>query len=342
MAEEVGYAIDQKIAKPHPPRFTEMQVSPKEANYIVNRYRFPRQRKISPAWAVELGILIDKNELQATSIHFAHCKEDGNIYLVDGYHRLEGLSLADKPYLFPVTHHYCNTLEEVNDVYSKLDQGVPRRMNAALRAHDMGSKLGLPEMYLENVAIATNVIKHNFRATLSGERMRSSSERIHMVEEWHQEAALVHQELLGGNTSIVNTLKNSAFLAVMMALARYQPEKARKFIYDVAHMVGEEGSPAKAMVSAIINRKAKWGRNVAEQSRVMACAWNYFYEGKPLQIATCRDASIPLDLLGTPWAGPKVHNSGPNAGRLILPYQQHFRTVKPKPEAGQEAEGTGK
>ncbi len=342
MDEAVSFHdLDQKITNPHPKLHTEIQLTPEEANYITTRFRYPRQRKLRESWAIELGILIDKNELQATSIHFAHCKETGEIYLVDGYHRLKGLSLASKPYLFPATHHYCLTLEEVNDVYSKLDQGVSRRMGDAIRAHDIGAKLGIPEVFLERVAAAVQVLGANFRTVYNTERLRSSSERIHLVEEWHKEASLIHQEMSGGNTEMNKKLINSAFLGVLLAISRYQPEKARTFIYGVSHIMGEDGSATKAMVSAIFNRGNRWGRNVAEQSRVMASAWNYHYEGKALTMAVCRDAAIPIDILGTPWAGPATHTSGPNIQKIKQPYEQRFRKAEPK--LGVEpAEGVGK
>ena len=327
---EVSERLANKIAQP-PARFHEMQITPEDAMFIITHYEYPRQRNVRHAWAVELGTLIEEGKFLPTSIHFAHSNADGKIYLVDGYHRMAGIALSKRQggLLLPVEHHYCRDMDEVHSVYSMLDQGVPRDLACAIRAAELDKEMGLPESFLERVAAAVQVINHNFRAPYTIERIRSSSKRMELVGEWAKEAQLVYAAQSGGNNFVCQKLGNSAFLAVELAITRYQPERATEFIRSIATMQVEDGSGASAMLQAIVNRAKRWGRNVPEQARLMASAWNAHYSGRATSVVQVKDAARPIDLLGTIWAGPLTYTGGAMHNQVVMPYEQKYRDVEP-------------
>ena len=328
LAEGYNYTAT-RLLKPVTPNH-DQQLSPEDALYLTLNFEYPRQRNVSTAWAAELGTLIEEGKFTRTPIHLAHCKETGKTYVIDGYHRLTGLAMGLKPFTFPIIHHYCETMDEVDEIYCRLDQGLPRKMGAAVRATQFDAKMGLPEQFIEKVSTAAQTVDRGFRQPVFSERKRSSTHKMDIVEEWKNEARLIYNSSYGGDYAIVNPLRKAGFLSVCLAVARYQPQMARDFIRDIAHNECAPNTPGKTFISLLLSGKARLSnRNIAEHARLLASVWNAHFEGRQLlRVMGTQDPKRPMDLFGTPWAGPKIHQSGPNIGRIIEPYEQNMRKAE--------------
>lgn len=264
-----------------------VEVAPKTAAQWLET-QFGGQRRLR-----EHHVLLLAQEMEAgtfiphSSIVFADY--NGDSYLIDGQHRLKAIIKYGRPVKMPVLRRKAESMRQVQEWYSSIDQGLKRSASDAIRAQNLAGELSLGERQAARVSAAVKLIATGFLDTTAGLgatkqgriRARSNAVVSGLIRNWASEARTYFSLIQGGEQSTIHLFERASVMACGLLTLRYCPEEAQKFWEGAARDDGLTRHDAR-------KRFLIWLRDSREKpddvARAFAIVWRAFLDGGEIKL----------------------------------------------------------
>jgi hypothetical protein len=283
---------------------TRLNVDPVLAGLILTETHYAGQRPVNEQHALLLGMEMEQGTfLPDTQLAFG--RRDGDLYLLNGRHRMHAVELSGRAMRFSIVVYEVNSDAELGGLYCRFDTMVRKRSSAQIiaatgLADEDSTGLGRPVAQLLYSAtpllmIAFERIHHGLRAV----EVRNVDRRVQFAKAW-KPAALLYQKCLDGSRGrLPSRFRSVGVAAAAFATLRYQPELGEVFwAYAIANDALHIGDPRRTLYLDLVERRAKPGTEY-DLARLAATAWNAFFEKRPLKLIKVLDG--PIRIAGTPF-----------------------------------------
>lgn len=258
-----------------------------QANQVLLHGTYDGQRRISPAHVEVLADIMKRGGWEPKDkIDFALL--DGDLILVNGYHRMSAQVASGKSILWTIVVHQCKTLNEVRALYYKFDTNTKIRGGAQiLNGINFAEQTGLARQTAKALYDAMPFIAAGFSTAKRDQDVLTSrvmDRRLAMAAEYVK-AAQLYEDCLGRLQPKVGAkFRSGGVTAVALVTLRYQPVRAEEFWSGAASNDGlRKGDPRLALYNDLITRNLNVGVSV-QPIFVPAYAWNAWFDGKDIKI----------------------------------------------------------
>lgn len=270
-----------------------------------NRHKKPAARVSISMFAA----MMRSGEYRATSSVYV-CLIDGQIVLVDGYHRLSAVVEADMPVDVRFSVIPCASMEDVHLAYATFNRNTRARTNAQVRnAYQIFDDNTPVSKSLQNSFYRTiPVLLAGFRNS-GGKSLppecRTDAFVFSQGPDWVP-ACEQYQSVLDARPSRALNAKFLAPSVVGVALVtfRYAPEEATRFWHGVFNRTGlDPRDPRVVLYESLLNRQDRAVRTVRGIAAMVAKAWERYLKGEGCDILRVRDidAGESLRIHGLPY-----------------------------------------
>jgi hypothetical protein len=274
-----------------------------QANQVLVHATYDGQRKIAEKHVEVLADLMRRDQwLPKNQIDFADL--NGQLILVNGYHRMTAQIRSGKTILWTIVIHPCRDETEVRSLYYKFDTNSRTRTGAQIIAGvGLADQYGLSATMAEKLFNAVPIIASGFskavkdRDTLT---TRVTDRRLALAREYVP-AAKLYEKCLGRiPVRIGAKFRTAGVTAVALATLRYQPKMAVEFWTGTVQNDGlHKGDPRLALHNDMLSRSMNTGSSV-QSIYAPAYAWNAWFEGRQIKIIKVYSTSR-VAIAGTPW-----------------------------------------
>lgn len=229
---------------------------------------------------------------------------DGKSYLIDGQHRLQAITLYGKSVRMPILRRKADSLREVQEWYSSIDQGLKRSAGDAIRAQGLANELSLTERQAGRLSGAVRQITTGFLDTTAGvgsakrARVRSRSNAFvsELMRKWATEAQTYFSLIQGGEQSNYYLFERASVMACALLTLRYVPDKAKEFWSGAARDDGlARHDPRKRLLVWLRDNKEK----PSDIARGFAVVWRSFLDDSEVKLIRF-DSTRPIDIRFVP------------------------------------------
>lgn len=281
----------------------DVDLSPEIGQRILDEAHFPGQRRTEQTFVLKHVENINRGLWFRSAIAF--CEYDGQMYLVNGKHRVTGLVLSKKTLPFSVVVHPCDSMEEVNSIYARYDSVQRTRTSPqVVNAYGLPDRMGVSKTMADAVYRATPLLMSGLRQLYNNDpnsledriRIGLNDLRLDTAMSFRSEAKLFDTAIgeAGGTWKWKKVLMQSNVLAVALVTLKHQPIAAKAFWLGVINDNGlQKGDPRKALVDYLKENGVEHDVMIAGQ------AWNAFFRKRSLPKIT-RKGRPDLRILGTP------------------------------------------
>lgn len=277
--------------------------SPVQANQVLLHATYAGQRKIVKAHVEVLADIMRSNGwLPKNQIDFAEL--DGNLILVNGYHRMSAQVLSGKSVLWTVVIHACKDMGEVRSLYYKFDTNAKIRGAAqVLNGINFSEQTGLSKTIAKSLYDAVPVIAAGFSKAVRDRDVlttRNADRRLAMAMEYVQAAKLYEQCLGRIPVKMGSKFRSAGVTAVALVTLRYQPKTAIEFWKGTAENDGlHKGDPRLALHNDLLSRSLNVGSQI-QSVFAPSYAWNAWFERREIKIIKVY-ARTRASIAGTPF-----------------------------------------
>ncbi len=282
--------------------------------------KYGKQRHLGDPHLQQLVAEMKKGQfLEGTPIQICELP-DGKYFIVNGQHTLQAIKIVDESITLTIIIYYVKTMEEVGEIYSRLDIGRPRT------AYDRLLALGIPDTILEgkksllknetnSLTASIKILLMKFRAynakTMDPGINRSADLWANTITtEWKPAI----QQMYGALESCGNRRTRQKFLkagvaAVCLATMRSEPNKASDFWTMAMADDGVRARHPAHQLSLWVNDrdhlKGGSGRQILVAKHVASC-WNKYWDDGEMQSVRATDVlRSGLTIKGTPFTSSK-------------------------------------
>lgn len=275
-------------------------VTPELAFRIVQEASYERQRPIRKKHVAVLARQMERHEwTSGTQIHFGRLP-DGNLILVNGYHRLHAVLEADAPIAFQLLITDVANDRGLDELYRRHDRlAAPRTISDALLAEGIDERFELRSGVANACFRAIPLIESNFRMVQHyGDPylMRSDEARLRVAENWWPTAVIVQAAIQGAPREVTRFLRSAGCMAVALLTVRWQEVKGYAFWQGFAENDRLGRKDARAVLLRSLTRSRH--RTEVQTAKLASVAWNAFYRDEEVEILRISDG--PVRLLGVP------------------------------------------
>jgi len=288
-----------------------VKMAPGTAKRILEELNFPGQRIIDTSRVYSHARNIVKGDwIESFAIDFV-ALPDGRIWLVDGQHRLTGITQQEGPTPITIRLIEVDSEKDARRVYAGYDQKRSVRTNTQIiDALDIAAETGLSRNMATSVFESASIIMNNLEPITGSANTRKNPEfflqnnRIEIVREWAKEAKIYEDIVKKAKNAIRVKMRTTGMVAVALYTLRHQPAKAVEFWTGVAENDGlRKNDPRATLVYDLLARSLVTG-SIRQKVQQPAVAWNAWCEGRNLINLKCVDANA-ITLWGTPLAAVK-------------------------------------
>lgn len=287
-----------------------VQLGPPLAEEWLEQHHFEGQRRIHPERVEAYADDMRRGLFGPSDFHFAVLGDWQP--MMNGRHRCKAVlesncTIRARVHEIPIT-----TREDAGVVYSWFDVAGLRSQDEILSA--MGVEVA--QRLIAVTRNACNLIISGFELIPvgSGLRVRSSSAlqiQRRVMEEWAPYAQSYLGLVAGQTQRMSQILRRQNVMAVGMVTMRYCEEKAVPFWSQLAANDVRPETPQHLLMDLFLDKRSaafapyRWARLVAQ-------AWNHYYEGKAVKVLRVGEAILrqPILIKGTPYDGKKVRAYG--------------------------------
>jgi hypothetical protein len=262
-------------------------LTPVQANQILVHGQFEGQRQIMKDHVRVLADIMQRGKWeQKDKIDFANL--DGNLILINGYHRMSAQVESGKSILWTIVIHPCETIKDVRELYYKFDTNTKTRgASQILNGINYAEEAGLSKTIAKALYGAIPVIASGFSKAVKDRDImttRSTDRRLAMADEYIGAAKLYEKCLGTTSVRVSGKLRSAGVTAVALVTLRYQPSKAVEFWTGVASNDGlRKGDPRLALYNDMLSRSMNVGSQV-QSIFAPAYAWNAWYSDRDIKI----------------------------------------------------------
>lgn len=275
------------------------------ATEILDRCRYEHQRPLNDDRVLLFAMKMERGTWpQGRQIFFG--RMDGNLYLIDGQHRLNAVTLAGRAQTFRIEVQDVTSLAELDDRYCEFDQAggqrSPTQLSRALRLHDEedGGLRPATAALLLRAAPMLQIGLKRLPPALRPRETRDLDCKREVALAW-KPWALDYQSCLDcGITTRTGRFRRGGVFAAALVTLRYQRERALPFWREAIRNSGlTVGDPRQTLHSHFLSSKR--AGTEYELAEAACHAWNAWLRDK--RITMIRAIGSPLRLLGTPYLG---------------------------------------
>lgn len=277
--------------------------SPAQAETVLERCQFDGQRNVSPRHVQVLSDIMKNGQWMAKDkIDFASI--NGDLILINGYHRMNAQAYSGVPIEWTVIIHHCANEQDVRSLYYKFDTNTKTRSgNQILDGVNFAEQYGLSRNMAQAVFRAVPFIAAGFSTSKNDHDHLTNKvmdRRLAMAATYANAARAYDQCIAKSAPGFKRKFLNGGFAAVALATLRYQPDMAMEFWTGVALNDGlRRGDPRQTLFNDMNSRAFNKGH--ASQGMVVpAAAWNAYYEGRNIKIIKVYDRT-QVRIAGTPF-----------------------------------------
>jgi hypothetical protein len=254
---------------------------------ILENQQFDRQRRLKPRAISQYKSAMKANEfLPGTQIIFAQLADQ--MILVDGQHRLYSQVSLNTDIDYMIAVYEVENKEDIENLYSKLDQGARRTMIDRLDALGVNEQFDkIPRMILTKLNQAAPYIENRFiDMKLKDFANYSPQKRIKIITSVEQGAIAWSEKLNEHNEpAIRKVLSRPIVTGLGVYTYQFAPDIADKFWVPIMKMAtdsnDESGCPVRAAFKYLLN--TEWRGAISKQisyiQTVIRC-WNKAAENK--------------------------------------------------------------
>lgn len=286
-----------------------VHLEPKDAATLIESLNFPKQRSIKD-WRVaeKLADLSSGDWEPGHRITFV-ILDDGQIYLVDGQHRLTAISKWTSAVPVMISLVKKEDFKAAQKYYATFDkQSSVRSTNELLDSVDLAAEAGLSKPMAQALYASAQLLMNELEpltgaaSVYSHPEMFRMNSRMEVVQKWAKEAREYEDILKKVKGVMRRKLMSPGVLAVAVVTLRYRPLAARDFWMGVADNDGlRRHDPRQTFINDLLTRSTNTGA-IRQRVQQPALAWNAYYQGRELKIIKCiQGGAIYLD--GTPFDG---------------------------------------
>lgn len=278
------------------------RITPALAERVLSEMRYGRQRRIYSHHVTLLSDLMRRGQWTPGS-QIAFGRLDGELFLVNGQHRLRGVAETGLAQEFQVLILDAETEAELAALYHRFDvaaraRSVPEILNAA----DMADRHGLSRGMAKTVYDAAGYINAGFvrpNYQVDPVAARSVDARLEAAEAWWDIATAYEAIVNLGDKTARGKMRAPGIAAVAFVTLKHQETKAREFWTGVAQDDGlRKGDPRKTLFKALTEKNLRNGGTYV-RSAVPATAWNAWFRGDSITFIRHQDK---VRIAGTPYA----------------------------------------
>lgn len=281
-----------------------VRLTPVIARRILEETRFEGQRKIRPFRKQEHAVRFENGQwIEGTSIIEFAITPDGQMFNVDGQHRLCAIADCGRTIGTKVNLVYANDMDEVRRIYASHDQKSSVRTTfEILDSREVSKQLNLPRHHAKALFDSLPILRNNMLppagSSLESNEARSFDERIDEIATWAVEMCWYSDIVKTARNFLQRKMLRAGCTAVAMYTLRHQQSKAKDFWSGLASDDRlNRNDPRKALIADMMTRKLSG--NSVQNVLQPAVAWNAFYRGGELRIIKCYDDQ-EINIAGTP------------------------------------------
>jgi hypothetical protein len=300
------------------------------AHYMA-AFPYEHQRTIHVAGIDRLSYAFKHGTFQHAGLHLDYCFETRRWYCTNGKHRFTTCVETGIPFGDTAIVSLWETYAEIVDAYTHRDSGTPRtlaeRQQLALHAARLGmlkSKLVLLNTAMPNLmdGFASHSPQSSVRnASVADVRTRACLDWITYGAEFF---SLVSGSRLNDEGHGPDPFRRAAVVALGVATTRYANADAREYWKLVAEDDGLIAETGEWATARFLTKNLVRGMGQNEYARRAVRGWNVFYTGGTIAHIGVRKATVPIEILGTPYHGLK-HLKLDYANDPILPADEQYR-----------------
>ncbi len=244
---------------------------------------------------------------------------DGHYYLVNGKHTLEAIKAVGISIPLTIITYHVGTMEEVGEIYSRLDIGRPRTAYDRLIALGVPGNVLLGEEKLTkqetNSLIASiKMLLKKFRGGISSNYSIDKSADLWaeaITLEWKPAVQRMFEALeFAPNRRTRQKFLKAGIASVCLATMKSQKTKGLEFwMLALADDALRARHPAHQLAIWVIDKdhiKGGQSRQIIVSKHVAAC-WNKFYDGEDMnQVRAIDMGKSGLTIKGTPFVSRKI------------------------------------
>ncbi len=292
-------------------RETRSKLTAEEARFILDNMHYWKQRPIrqfrvkSHAEKMKKKLdWLDGGQITFAVANFTNERyKEGEIILIDGYHRLNAQVLIGNSMEWQLRKITCHNELDINTAYMSIDTDMGiRTKKEVINASGLLEFINISPSYAENLYGAALLLENNFQyiSYQNNPAQLNSMWRIEIMNKYANEAEQYWNILAENDSLSRKRLATVQVLAVALATLRDQPEKAEDFWRGIAADDGLRSSdPRKVLLKRINEISAIKATNTVEICKIAASAWNAWYRGE--QIKYIKTSSKKIAILGTKW-----------------------------------------
>lgn len=263
-------------------------LSPAQANAVLTRYGYDRNRRISNEHVRTLAEMMRRGSwLPKDSISFARMP-NGELVLVNGHHRMVAQIEAAASIMWNVVVHDCANDQEVAALYYRYDTNLRKRSDEnILAAVGFAEGTGLNKDWRRAIWRAVPIIASGLQ---SSRRARSTltakitDDRLEVAQQYLPEGIILGDALKEMPIHLRRKMCSGPLTSTALIILRADPVNGREFLRTMAE---NDRLPRSDARSAFINWLAGYNlRGGAESSGTVALAktWNAFVDGREMRI----------------------------------------------------------
>lgn len=224
---------------------------------------------------------------------------DGRMILVNANHSLEAVIDCGIPQRMVFIVISVADMDEVARIYGTFDIQRGRTWGDAMKAKGLDERIPMSTKVMPALGEILNRFENSPDNIAAND---SRAVRFELMEQYVDEATLIHEALAGAPSLHRNVILRKAVLAVALETARFQPGKAGEFWGGAAHDDAlAAGDPRKALIRWLVaNPMSSGGGGTRSQARAAALCWNAWFEGRSIN-AVRHNSMVNFRIVGTPW-----------------------------------------
>lgn len=274
-------------------------VTPELATHIINTCSYGLQRTIRPRNTKRLALEMRAGRYTpGTAATFCRLP-DGTMYLVNANHSMRAVIEAGIPQRMTFIVISVQDTDQIAAIYGTFDIQRSRSWGDAMKAKGLHEKIPMAPKVMPALGFILNRFEYAGQNVAAND---SRAVRFDLMEQYVDQAKLIHEALQGSPSLHRNVILRAAVLAVALETARFQPSRAQDFWHQVAHDDRlAPTDPRKTLLRWLTANPMQSGGNGGKaQCRAAAICWNAFFEGRTLTFVKV-GAMETFRLVGTPW-----------------------------------------
>jgi len=293
-------------------------VTPEIAKALRETCQYDRQRPISDAHVARLADEMQASRfIQGTQIHLVNLADQ--LAIINGNHTLEAVIASGLPQALTLLYTDVRNEDEAARLYARHDIGRSRNWADMTRASGLDKVIHLDKNYMNkfggaiawiicdfNDPHASGITTHSTKERIAlKNRVRSRDIRMDIMRDYREAADMYVAAVTKGRINVQRLLQRAAVFSVGLETFKHQPSLGGEFWETMALDDGLKRNDPRKRLLNYLGDQVKY-RAQPNLSRIVAFAWNAFFD-KQEEIGKLQgETSQPFVLKGTPWTGKKA------------------------------------